>query len=166
MMSTTRRFPRALALGSAMTALALASVVNVAPANASGTGATCPEGRFCLYFNSDLKGARADLAVTDAALTNELFDDGPVGANGWKVVVNNNAASYWNRTGKEFIVFDGQKCTYGETGMALALRPGTKGSLNSSVNSIYLKNKVSSIKVVGPGIARTGCSTYPDQSKY
>ena len=35
-----------------------------------------------------------------------------MGANGWNVVVGNNAASVWNRTGvNDVILFDQQDCT-------------------------------------------------------
>lgn len=162
-MSSTRSFlPRRGVAAGAVAALLLAGgVVASQSASASGTGSTCPSGRLCLYFNSDLGGARADLAKTDGALNNELFSDGPVGANGWNVVVGNNAASVWNRTGvNDVILFDQQNCTASSSsGGLMYLAAGESANLERA----NLKNKVSSLWI--PGSGNSGCVNV-DQSAY
>ncbi|MBO9625899.1 MAG: peptidase inhibitor family I36 protein [Microbacterium sp.] len=158
----SKRLTRTLSGAIAVVGLSLVTLAAAPAAQASGTGATCPVGRFCLYFNSNQQGARADLVLTDAAFNNELFNDGPVGANGWKVLLGNNAASYWNRTGTEIIVFDGTSCTFGAAGRAIGILPGKKENLPDD-----LKNRISSMKVTTPTDGYPGCSDYnPDQSKY
>ena len=89
---------RATAGLGAVLAVAGSLFAGVPAASAAGTGTACPTDRFCLYFNSDFGGARADYAQSDAGLGNELFTDGPQGRSGWGVQVNNNAASAINHT--------------------------------------------------------------------
>ncbi|WP_028278429.1 peptidase inhibitor family I36 protein [Arthrobacter sp. H5] len=136
-----------LAGASALLGLVAGAMLAGAPgANASGTGTACPINRVCLYFNSNFEGARADFAYSDAGLGNELFTDGPAGANGWGVQVNNNAASLINRTGSGANIYDGRDCT----GEAWA----TYGGERLNLASIGMKNRVSSIQIDGDCINR------------
>jgi hypothetical protein len=132
-----------------LTALAgLAATVGLAAsaAPASAAYSECPVNRFCLWFNSDFQGARADLADSDGNLADELFNDGPAGRNGWNVQVENNAASVANRTGQGAYIYDGRGCTGAE-----AFVSGNSGRTLGA-----LKNRVSSVWVVaGPNV---GCA--------
>ncbi|MFJ3489757.1 peptidase inhibitor family I36 protein [Leifsonia aquatica] len=145
-------------MAAALGVVVVATLSGSQPASAASS-ATCPAGDLCLYFNSDFGGARADLRHTDAALNNELFDDGTPGANGWKVKVGNNAASVWNRTGSWVNLYDSQDCS----GPAAQLGPGEKENLTRWANAgLDLKNKVSSIKTAD-GLS---CTVNRDQSSY
>ena len=157
MNTITARRPRvARVLFGALAALSLAGGLAVAapaaPAEAS-TASTCPAGRLCLYFNSNHQGARADLELTDYALNNELFSDGPAYRNGWNVLVGNNAASVWNRTGAVAYLYDGRGCT----GAYVRLLPGAKVNLGT------LKNRVSSINLFSDSLL---CNVNRDQSRF
>jgi Peptidase inhibitor family I36 len=111
-------------------------------ANASGTQDYCPAGRVCLWFNSNYGGARADFRVSDANLSNELFNDGPAGANGWRVQVEDNAASYHNRSGIGMIFYNLRNCN--ADGAYRTVGPGGKDNFGD-----LLKNRVSSIFIYG-----------------
>jgi hypothetical protein len=140
-------FSRKAATAGAMLALAAGSLLAGVPAaNASGTGTVCPTNRLCLYFNSDFGGARADFAYSDAGLGNELFTDGPVGANGWGVQVNNNAASVINHTGDWIVLYEDSDCRTLDGGAHRILGAGERVNLGTA-----LKNKVSSIYIAGSG---------------
>lgn len=132
-----------LASAGALLGLVATSLLAGAPANAAGTGTTCPVNRLCLYFNSDYQGARADFAYSDAGLNNEFFTDGPAYRNGWGVPVNNNAASVKNRTGSMVYLFDGAGCE----GTAWTVYPGEDYNLSSR----GLQNTVSSLLIEGMG---------------
>lgn len=136
-----------IASAGALLGLAATSLLAGAPAaNASGTGNACPANRVCLYFNSNFEGARADFAYSDASLSNELFTDGPAGANGWGVQVNNNAASLINNTPSGANIYDGPNCT----GEAWA----TYGGERVNLASMGMKNRVTSIHIEGACINR------------
>lgn len=149
----------------------------------AATSSTCPSGSLCLYFNSNFAGARADLRKTDAALNNELFNDGRSGANGWNVQVGNNSASVWNRTGRDVWLFNGGSC-FGDRYLRLA--PGAKLNLDASgVRTIKnatsgplsdsgyssaalqygVKNAISSMWV-DDGTTTISCKTNVNQSGY
>lgn len=129
---------------STLAGLAVAAGLAASAAPASAAYAECPANRFCLWFNSDFQGARADLADSDGNLADELFNDGPSGRNGWNVQVENNAASVANRTGQGAYVYDGRNCTGAEAFVA-----GNSGRTLGA-----LKNRVSSVWVVaGPNVA-------------
>jgi hypothetical protein len=142
---------RAAAVGALVASVGIGAAQG---AGASGSGSTCPSDRLCLYFNSGLGGARADLSRTDGALNNELFSDGPAGANGWNVVVGNNAASVWNRTGRDdVILFDRTGCQFGDPGQQVWLGRGESTNLDRT--GLNLKNRVSSVLI--PGSGNSGC---------
>lgn len=145
----TRRPRMARLVFGALAAVGLAAgavaVAPAAPASAT-TYANCPSGRLCLFFNSDYQGARSDIEFTDASLSNELFNDGVAGKNGWKVQVSNNAASVWNRTGKMAKVCDTATTCAGPSGWAKGywLAAGERRNLST----IGLKNKVSAVALL------------------
>lgn len=125
-----------LALATAIASTA-ALAVGAAPAAA---GSPCPSGRACLYFNSNLEGARFDLAQADGRLDDELFNDGPSGVSGWQVQVEDNAASFTNRSGRWAFLYRDRNCQL--AGDVAAVQPGA--SVNLGAGDINLKNKVSS----------------------
>lgn len=128
-------------------AFAVGLMMAAAPsANASGTQDYCPVDRVCLWFNSNYGGARADFRVSDANLSNELFTDGPHGANGWGVQVEDNAASYHNRSGFKIRFYNFRNCDTG--GGSREVGPGGKDNYGD-----LLKNKVSSIYIYAVGAA-------------
>jgi len=145
---TTMR--RGLASGLGALALIATSVIAVPAANASGSGTACPSDRFCMYFNSDYGGARADFAYSDGSLAEELFTDGPSGRNGWAVVVNNNAASVINHSGTRVWMYTNARCTGDYWSV-----PAGKG-----MNLGTLRNKISAIWFEGTG----SCQVIRDQS--
>lgn len=114
------------------------------PANASGTQNYCPTDRVCLWFNSNYGGARADFRVSDANLSNELFNDGPVGANGWLVQVEDNAASFHNRSGNTVVFFNFRNCDI--DGAYRVVSAGESGNFGTA-----LQNKVSSFIISNEG---------------
>ena len=127
-------------------AFAVSLMMVAAPsANASGTQDYCPADRVCLWFNSNYGGARADFRVSDANLSNELFNDGPEGANGWRVQVEDNAASFHNRSGNTMIFFNFRNCDI--DGAYRVVGPGGKDNFGTA-----LKNKVSSIIISNEGL--------------
>lgn len=127
-------------------AFAVSLMTAAAPsASASGTQDYCPADRVCLWFNSNYGGARADFRVSDANLSNELFTDGPVGANGWAVQVEDNAASFHNRSGHTMIFYNFRHCD-GIDGDYRTVDPGGKSNFGDN-----LKNKVSSIFIASEG---------------
>ena len=140
---------RGVGIAAAVLAIVSAGVI-ASPAMAAGTGSSCPTNRFCFYFNSDYKGARADFARSDGSLAQELFTDGPTGRNGWGVVVTDNAASVVNNSGKRVWIYTGTRCT------------GDYWSVNDGVrmNLGTLRNKISSIWFEGT----SSCQTVRDQS--
>jgi hypothetical protein len=144
------KMSRATAGLGAVLAVAGSLFAGVPAASAAGTGTACPTDRFCLYFNSDFGGARADYAYSDAGLGNELFTDGPQGRSGWGVQVNNNAASAINHTGKNVAVYYNSDCS----GTGFIIYPGERWNLAS----FGMKNQVSSLQVAG-----SAC-IYRDQS--
>jgi hypothetical protein len=122
-------------------ATALASSVTLAAGvSPAAAGSPCPAGRACLYFNSSLEGARFDLDRADGRLNDELFNDGPAGANGWQVQVEDNAASFTNRSGRWAFLYRDRNCQL--AGDVAAVQPGA--SVNLGAGDINLKNKVSS----------------------
>ncbi|WP_030529788.1 peptidase inhibitor family I36 protein [Phycicoccus jejuensis] len=128
------------------TLAAAASIVAAAPAaSASGTQNYCPTDRVCLWFNSGYSGARADFRVSDANLSNELFNDGPVGASGWLVQVEDNAASFHNRSGNTVIFFNFRNCDV--DGAYRVVADGAKDNFGDA-----LKNKVSSFIISNEGV--------------
>jgi hypothetical protein len=130
-------------VGTLTLGLGLSLAGAVPTATASGTQDYCPADRVCLWFNSDYAGARADLRVSDANLSNELFNDGPVGANGWLVQVENNSASIRNRSGNGIYIYDLRNCD-GNNGAYGYLAAGGAGNFTTA-----LKNRVSSIVIDG-----------------
>lgn len=180
-MRTIARPRRGVSL--ALGALAVLGIVGAgavaapAPAEAT-TNATCPAGYLCLYFNSNFQGARADLKWSDAALNNELFNDGPRGANGWNVQVGNNAASVWNRTGRDVGLNSGGNCSGARD---ITISPGVRTNLDAATLRTYrylgspvvgtaaayqygLKNEVSSITVDWNGDHVESCINNINQS--
>jgi hypothetical protein len=113
-------------------------------ATASGSQDYCPTDRLCLWFNSDFGGARADFMVSDANLSNELFNDGPAYANGWLVQVEDNAASFQNRSGHQVHFYALRNCDSSGTNRILAA--GDKGNFSSA-----LKNQISSFRIYTEG---------------
>ena len=131
------------AAAAAVLVLSATGLATSAPqASAAGSGTECPTNRLCLYFNSNWQGARADFQYGDAGLENELFTDGPYGRNGWAVVVGNNAASVWNRTGKGVTLYDGRDCNWDTKWVSL-------GPAKVNLSEFSLQNRVSSIRVDG-----------------
>lgn len=146
---STSRPRRMRLLFSALAAVALAAgsaVAAPAPAEAT-TSPTCPSGYLCMWYNSGFTGARADLYFSDAALSNEVFNDGPRGARGWGETVGNDAASLWNRTGERIRVYDRQYCSASSSLMVMSIAPGSKVDLGP----INWKNRISSIYLEGRG---------------
>jgi hypothetical protein len=137
------RFRRSFVIVAAAAAFGANILMGAPAANASGTQAACPADRVCLWFNSNFAGARGDFRVSDANLSNELFNDGPVNANGWLVQVENNSASFQNRSGHTVIFFDLRNCDI--DGATRVVAAGEKDNFGAA-----LKNKVSSI-IVGDG---------------
>ncbi len=128
-----------------MGALSLSLSLGAMPvANASGSQVACPSDRLCLWFNSGYGGARADFRVSDANLSNELFNDGPANANGWLVQVENNAASFQNRSGNTVVFFDFRNCDI--DGAYRVVAAGAKDDFGSA-----LKNRVSSFLISNEG---------------
>jgi hypothetical protein len=107
-------------------------------AGAAGSQDYCPADRLCLWFNSNYAGARADFRQSDNNLSNELFNDGPAYANGWLVQVENNAASFHNRSGNKVTFYDARNCNIDYSYREVA--PGAQGNFGDA-----LKNRVSSI---------------------
>jgi hypothetical protein len=128
---------------SALAAAAAAISLAATAAPASAALGSCPSNRLCFWFNSDYAGARADFAISDGSLANELFNDGPAGANGWKVQVEDNAASVANRTGEYVSIYLRRRCETLTASDAATLRPGEEFNLAH----FGLKNKVSSLYV-------------------
>ncbi|TDV56467.1 peptidase inhibitor family I36 protein [Actinophytocola oryzae] len=64
----------------------------------------------CFYFNSNYAGARADYLYSDGNLDNERFNKGGSGANGYNVVVKNNAASVVNNWSYSATVYYNSGC--------------------------------------------------------
>ena len=128
---------------SAAALLGLAAGALLAGAPAANAGSTCPYGRVCLYFNSNFEGARADFQYSDARLGDELFNNGPSGANGWNVQVNNNAASLINNSTRTVWMHDLPDCGGNPWSM------GHGGKLN--LENLGLKNKISSLYIDGSG---------------
>lgn len=134
----------ALVAGVGLTLAAL-SAGPASAADAAGAASACPSGRVCFYFNSDLAGARADYVYSDRSLDDELFTDGPSGANGWGIVVNNNAASVRNNLAHTVYLYDLPGCQRVDPSLPQkAVAPGGWGNLAL----LGLKNKVSSIRVL------------------
>jgi hypothetical protein len=125
-------------------AFGLSLIGAVPAASASGTQDYCPTDRLCLWFNSGYGGARADFRVSDANLSNELFNDGPVNANGWLVQVENNSASFHNRSGNTVVFFDFRNCDI--DGAYRVVGAGAKDDFGSA-----LKNRVSSFLISNEG---------------
>ncbi|MDR6437824.1 hypothetical protein J2790_002973 [Paenarthrobacter nicotinovorans] len=123
--------------------LGLAAGAFLAGAPAAQAGSTCPYERLRLYFNSNYEGARADTQYSDGWLGDELFNNGPAGANGWNVQVNNNAASIINNTSETVWVYDDSHCG----GNPLSIGPGGRWNLEA----LGLKNKVSSFFIDNRG---------------
>lgn len=122
------------------------SLMAAAPsAYASGTQDYCPADRVCLWFNSNYGGARADFRVSDANLSNELFNDGPVGAGGWLVQVEDNAASFHNRSRNTVVFFNLRNCDI--DGAYRVVGNGSKDNFGDA-----LKNKVSSFIISNEGL--------------
>lgn len=122
-------------------ATALAGFTTLAVgASPAAAGSACPAGRACLYFNSNLEGARFDLDRADGRLDDELFNDGPSGASGWQVQVEDNAASFTNRSGRWAFLYRDRNCRL--AGDVAAVQPGA--SVNLGAGDINLKNQVSS----------------------
>lgn len=121
------------------------SLTGTAPtAIASGTQDYCPADRLCLWFNSGYGGARADFRVSDANLSNELFNDGPVGANGWLVQVEDNSASFHNRSGNTVWFFAYRNCDI--DGANRIVGAGEQGNFGTA-----LQNRVSSFLISNEG---------------
>lgn len=125
--------------------LTAAGLVAAAPTSqAAGSGTTCPSSRLCFYFNSNLGGARADFAYSDAGLDNELFTDGPYGRNGWGVVVGNNAASVRNNSGRWVTLFEGRNCDWNTKWAGI-----NGGGYSFNLAEFDLQNRVSSFLMDG-----------------
>lgn len=86
--------PSAYFKAAALTSLALASRLAIAPAQAQASPAasakTCPTGAFCLYENINYGGGTAIFTGDDKDLTNNRFDNGHP--------VNDRASSMINNT--------------------------------------------------------------------
>ena len=136
---------RKVLAGVSALAFGLSLAAAMPAANASGTQDSCPADRLCLWFNSGYAGARADFRVSDANLSNELFNDGPPHANGWLVQVENNAASFQNRSGNIAIFFDLRNCD--SDGAFRVVDAGEKDTFGSA-----LKNRVSSFIIANEGL--------------
>lgn len=97
-------------IASAVAAVALTggAVAATAPAASASPIRSCPDGRFCFFFNSNFEGARADFRYSDAGLGNELFDDRT--GSGYNVQVNNNAASFVNNRGVTVYLYNVAGC--------------------------------------------------------
>jgi hypothetical protein len=135
---------RKVIVGIAAAGLALSSVASASPAGASGTQDYCPVDRVCLWFNSNSAGARADFRLSDASLSDELFNDGPVGANGWLVQVEDNSASFHNRSGNVMWFYERRNCN--TDGTVRRVVAGGRDNFGDP-----LKNKVSSMFIVALG---------------
>jgi hypothetical protein len=116
----------------------------VPAASASGSQDYCPADRLCLWFNSGYAGARADFRVSDANLSNELFNDGPAYANGWLVQVEDNSASFHNRSGNRVWFFNFRNCDI--DGANRLVDAGAKGNFGDA-----LQNRVSSFLIANEG---------------
>lgn len=138
------RIRRTVSAGLATGAFALGLAAAAPTAQAAGTQDYCPADRVCLWFNSNSGGARADFRVSDANLSNELFNDGPVGANGWLVQVEDNAASFHNRSGNTVVFFNFRSCDI--DGAYRVVAAGDRGNFGDA-----LQNKVSSILISNEG---------------
>lgn len=143
---TTSRPNGARTLLAAFVLLLAGAVVAPVPAQAT-TSSTCPAGYLCLYYNSGFTGARADLVFSDAALNNEVFNDGPRGRAGWGQTVGNDSASLWNRTGTTVRLYNWQGCTSRAGNPTFSVVPGGKVNLGD----IGWKNKISSLYIEGRG---------------
>lgn len=134
-----------VAAGFGVAALGVSLVATAPVANAAGTQDYCPADRVCLWFNSNYGGARADFQVSDANLSNELFNDGPAGASGWLVQVEDNAASFHNRSGNTVVFFNFRNCDV--DGAYRVVQAGGKDNFGDP-----LKNRVSSFIISNEGL--------------
>jgi len=126
-----------------VSAAAVAAGLAAAAAPAQAALGECPGNRMCLWFNSGYDGARADFAIADGSMANELFNDGPAGRNGWKVQVEDNAASAANRTGEIVVLYARRNCD--PAGKTATFFPGEEFNLANPMFEI--KNQVSSLYV-------------------
>lgn len=135
---------RKLLAGMGALAFGLSLAGGIPTASASGSQNYCPADRLCLWFNSGYSGARADFRVSDANLSNELFNDGPAFANGWLVQVENNSASFHNRSGNTVWFFDLRNCDI--DGANRIVGAGAQDNFGSA-----LQNRVSSFLISNEG---------------
>ncbi|WTW95623.1 hypothetical protein OG216_20535 [Streptomycetaceae bacterium NBC_01309] len=115
----------------ASTAAVAALVLAAPPAHAEGAGRCYPEtGEACLFFNSNMGGARYSTGKTTAYTSGMVFK----GGNGSGYPVKNNAASVINFSGDWFLVIDynsSNRCAYA----CQKVTPNTSVNLNSQLKN-------------------------------
>lgn len=125
-----RRIKRTLAATASTAALA-ALVVAAPPAHAEGAGRCYPErAEACLFYNSNMGGARYSTGKTTAYTSSMKFANG----NGAGLPVKNNAASVINFSGDHFLVIDynsSNTCAYA----CQKITPNTSVNLNSRLKN-------------------------------
>lgn len=105
-MAKRRNASTALTAVLALVAGLLTTLVTASPAQAAtARNGICESGEFCYYYNSDNLGSISDHSATDLGdygtdpATCYVFRTS--GKNGYNQCIKNNAASVWNRTGKQ-----------------------------------------------------------------
>ncbi|GAB3535603.1 hypothetical protein GCM10027403_13540 [Arthrobacter tecti] len=122
---------RSLAVGALTATVAAGGAIASVPAYAADRDGKCNDGEFCYFYNSDHKGSVSDFtkSVGDYGTSQpECFEFRGDG-KGKGECIKNEAASAWNRTGKDVTVYFNSN--YG--GATQVFKPGQKVNLKGSL---------------------------------
>ncbi|MFD8937126.1 peptidase inhibitor family I36 protein [Streptomyces sp. NPDC059578] len=118
------------------------SLTMAGTANAAEDDGKLEDTEFGLYYNSDRGGCVFDLTIGDGDFKDNYFKSSSIllNCNGKGLGVNNNTASYWNRTHGNYYVYSGAGGAGTEgvipSGYAGNASPAFKNAISSAANPL------------------------------